>query len=136
MCRPRRDRSFDFSYEQRHSPIQVSPVKPTKYPTHQWDRLAFGVDFDIKRIGMLLKKSLPPPGLCLGVVHQFLKADPCFHAVSLSSNPQELVEETDQVFPDEVVDNEGAKKRGGDERVLDGDRLEQDQASLGDGQEA
>lgn len=44
MCRPRRDRCLDFSYEQRHSPIQVSPVKPTKYPTEQWDRPAFGVD--------------------------------------------------------------------------------------------
>src|SRR5260370_40183753 len=52
----------------------------------------------------------------------------CLHAVSLSSNPQKFVEEPNQMLPDEVVEKEGAKEPGRNERVMDGYRFEQDEA--------
>src|SRR5713226_490286 len=60
----------------------------------------------------------------------------CLHAVSPSSNPQKFVEEPNQVLPDEVVEKEGAKEPGRNERVMDGYRFEQDEPPRSDSQEA
>jgi hypothetical protein len=40
------------------------------------------VDLDTQRIAVLLKELAPAAGLSVVVVHQFLKADPWFHAAS------------------------------------------------------
>ena len=97
---------------------------------------ARNVDLEIKRAGMLLEKPLPPPGLRLGVMHQFVKADPCYHVVSLSRNAQEFVEEPNQVLPDKVINDQNAKIPGREKGVTDSYCLEQDQSLLRYRQEA
>src|SRR5712691_9144269 len=97
---------------------------------------ARNADFEVKRIGVLLKELVPAAGLSVVVVHQFLKADPYFHVASLSRNSQKFVEETNQVLPNELVDNNPRGKEGRNEAGTDRDCLEQDQTRRGHAHEA